>query len=407
MNFNYIQELTNKIKNEINIIDVINLLGIEHNNKICRCFNINKHKNKDSHYSLSIDTNKNLFYCFSCGIKGDIIELYKLYYNTDYINAVLSLSKAFNLNSNVINTISKQIKSNNKYNKFFNNNINENEFLNYYDFEMFDERAGIMEFEGNLKKEIAEKEALKIILNLRKETNVKILNDLINFVLDENNKSEVLEYLYNYRKINIDVIENNNLCITNKSKELYKFLLNKFSIQDLAGAGLINAKGNFIINDYYRLIIPYFKNNKVEYLRVRYYDKNKNDKPKLNFPKYLGLRNDILNLNTVKRFYNFDILEKLKLYDELYIFEGEIDTLSGLTLGLNSIGILGINAIPEIKEIINTLNYKIVLCFDSDTAGAVGINKWINLYNDFNKSVSFIDLPKNFKDVSEFLMSNE
>lgn len=72
-------------------------LGLKFKNNKCLCF-----LHSESNPSMSFDTKKKKFKCFSCGQNYDIFNHYQEYYNKSFIEAVKSIVNDFNLNIEVI-----------------------------------------------------------------------------------------------------------------------------------------------------------------------------------------------------------------------------------------------------------------------------------------------------------------
>ena len=135
-------------------------------------------------------------------------------------------------------------------------------------------------------------------------------------------------------------------------------------------------------------------------MRGRYFDGNGSTKS--DSMKYIGLRNDGLNVNTPKRFFNADILNEMLPGEKLYIVEGEFDTVAMSSLGYNAVGIPGAGNIPAPGKFMWFTNFKIVLCMDNDEAGTGLRDRLTNIFlNKLNKEISTIELPT--KDVNEFI----
>jgi len=90
------KELIDKVKKEVDILDLANRLGssVNNQNKI-KCYNFRSHKNGDSHPSLSLDRSRNRFKCFSCGESGSVIDLFMGYKGLDFNIAVSQLAEMY------------------------------------------------------------------------------------------------------------------------------------------------------------------------------------------------------------------------------------------------------------------------------------------------------------------------
>ncbi len=72
-------------------------LGLKFKNNKCLCF-----KHSESNPSMSYDSKKKKFKCFSCGQSYDIFNHYQQYYNLSFLEALKSIVSDFNLNIDVI-----------------------------------------------------------------------------------------------------------------------------------------------------------------------------------------------------------------------------------------------------------------------------------------------------------------
>ena len=71
-------------------------LGLKFKNNKCLCF-----KHSESNPSMSYDTKKKKFKCFSCGASYDIFNHYQEYYNKSFLEAVKSIISDFNINIDI------------------------------------------------------------------------------------------------------------------------------------------------------------------------------------------------------------------------------------------------------------------------------------------------------------------
>ena len=72
-------------------------LGLKFKNNKCLCF-----LHGENNPSMSFDTKKKKFKCFSCGQSYDIFNHYQQYYNLSFLEALKSIVRDFNLNIDVI-----------------------------------------------------------------------------------------------------------------------------------------------------------------------------------------------------------------------------------------------------------------------------------------------------------------
>ncbi len=72
-------------------------LGLKFKNNKCLCF-----LHSESNPSMSFDSKKKKFKCFSCGQNYDVFNHYQQYYNLSFLEALKSIVRDFNLNIDVI-----------------------------------------------------------------------------------------------------------------------------------------------------------------------------------------------------------------------------------------------------------------------------------------------------------------
>ncbi len=63
------------VKQNTNIIDIAQKLGLEVRGNKCRCFHPENHANGDRTPSLSFSSARGVFKCFGCGVGGDVFSL--------------------------------------------------------------------------------------------------------------------------------------------------------------------------------------------------------------------------------------------------------------------------------------------------------------------------------------------
>lgn len=258
--------------------------------------------------------------------------------------------------------------------------------------EFFEERAAIIEFEGKLTKIEAELKAYSLIKQKRIEVQINIFEQLYNFCNKKINP-QVLEYLTGKeRGLKENTIKYFRIFSINNLKETIEFLKDNFTNDELLISGLF-TQDNFFIFTYHTIIIPYIEQDKINYLRGRYFYKNSHKSNK--HGKYISLFNFSQNLIS-KRFYNFDLLEKINPYQNIVISEGEFDCMILNQSGINSIGIPGVTNFPE-KLVHKLDSFNVHLCFDNDDAGQLAVN---NIAKHFDIPIKLIKIKK-LKDITE------
>jgi len=83
------------------------------------------------------------------------------------------------------------------------------------------------------------------------------------------------------------------------------------------------------------------------------------------------------------------------------ITEGSLDTMWLNQQGFSSVALLGATISKRQVELANALpTQELVLCLDNDEAGRIGLNKAMTCLSQ-NFMVSYIKIPKEFKDVQD------
>lgn len=372
--------------------------------------------------SLRIDFAKNVYYDFAVNRGGSVIDFYADYHNTDIGTAIKELAMMFGIEEEVqevkrdtfVNI--QELSFNEWVDKLAYNEMSECE--RYY----YDERLGFTGFDFNKKFVLTEdmkklfasmhNQAFRLVQLQRILNNSKIFNELYDYC-----KLRPCINAYNYlvkvRKLPLDVLDKFKVFTIANYFEVNNHLRKMFSIKDLQRSGLFSEKGNLIFASH-RIIIPYLNNNDIVYLRGRYFDAECKLDGDL---KYLGLKNDKVDVNSPKRFFNFDVIKGMLDFEKLYITEGEFDTIALKTLGFNAIAVPGSGNIPRIELFARIKKFNIVICVDDDEAGKGLLTgeytdkngelrkrrEWLlDSLEKVGASVSIKELPT--KDVNELLM---
>lgn len=94
-------------------------LGLKFKNNKCLCF-----KHSESNPSMSYDSKKKKFKCFSCAASYDIFNHYQEYYNKSFLEATKSIINDFNLNIDIIiNETDRKPKKSPTKHENYNKNI--------------------------------------------------------------------------------------------------------------------------------------------------------------------------------------------------------------------------------------------------------------------------------------------
>lgn len=410
------ESLIDKIKREVRITTLVDKLAIERGQKTAKGFFITSIYKDEKTPSCQINVNDDSFHCFATGNGGDVIQFYQDYYHTDTSTAVKELANIFgiatvHINNNSAESLSrsaKQIAVRDLIPRALLPALTEEEALEFT--KGFDAA-----YEKNLEIEVTEafktefnKTLDSILLPIKQtriEINKKIFAELHNYTTNlPASDKPFYEYLVNRRKLDIRKVMAFKLIFITDYFKVNNHMKKAFALSDLQRSGLFNKKddgaGNLIFYNH-RIVIPYLFKNEIVYLRGRYFDKDGSAAVPDKMSKYVGLANDGLNVNTARRFFNLDVINKMLPGEHLLIVEGELDAIAGECLGKNTIGIPGAQNIPAVEKFKKLLQYKITLCGDDDEAGSGMIKKLTEIFYNQNKAISIKHLSH--KDLNDLL----
>lgn len=332
--------------------------------------------------SLKIYFDDNSYYCFATSQGGDIIKFYKDYYNLEMSKAIDDLYRIAG-GSDVQRENIAQVKPVKDKTDVYSALTNEERMW-------FDEIAALTN----------EKVAVTEIKLHRLKNNTKIFTGLFNYC-QKYYAHSFHNYLMKDRMLNETTIQRFKLFYIENYFEVNQHLKKTFDLELLKASGLVNEKGNLIFAKH-RLIIPYIYNDQIVYLRGRYFDAG--DTNSGSGPKYIGLKNDALNVNTSKRLWNADVIGRMTKGDKLFITEGEFDAMILEQEGIFAAAIPGVGNIPSDKWFLKMVGLRVAVLTDNDEAGAA-------LRNILNNKLAMYGIETenyyllNYKDISEFAKS--
>jgi hypothetical protein len=284
-------------------------------------------------------------------------------------------------------------------------------------------------------------EAKRKIQQYRLEKNKEIFEELGNYSMRAENKCDkAFVYLEKHRMIPADSIAANYLFAFENYSKVNNHLKKEFDLERLQLSGLFNVKckqckrphplplslsrergikcecgsvesdGNLIFY-MHKIIIPYVYQARLVYLRGRYF--NSDQPTPWELPdgaeracKYIGLRDDLLRVNTTRRFYNLGVLKRMLPGERLYIVEGEFDciVMNSRRVGLDCIAIPGAGNIPDpgAFEKYGLDKYEIHIIPDNDSAGAKFVERLTEIFHGMDEPVVVHDIGS--KDVTEFVV---
>ncbi len=387
--------LIEEIKSQITIADLLNRLGIVINSAGF----INSIYKSEKSPSLKIYLKTNSYFCYATSKGGDIINFYADYYRLDKSTAIKELVNMYGITQQNKHREQPNFKAKSRPIPEVKPLQPKYTLLNDFEFELFNERAGILEYDANTDRQSAEKLAFENILNHRLEIQTKIYTAFYNY----SNSKGIDEVAYNYltgNKRGLTASTINEFCLfsIHSAKESIEFLKDTFSKDELLISGLFSRK--YFVFAKHRIVIPYIENDKIVYLRGRYFYNGSSTPEK--FGKYISLSNLSQTLSP-KRFFNVDVLDNINPLSEITISEGEYDTMILSQHGNNCLGISGVSNFPT-KQIALLKPYSVHLLFDNDKAGQIAAKKIRKEFERNDQSVKIIKL-KNYKDITEMYCS--
>jgi len=337
-----------EIKDRIDIVELAERLGLDvmHNRKQARCFNKNAHSHDDKTPSMSL--HDNLFKCFACGVKGSVIDLYMGIVGCDVKTALHDLEGMYEIGSNQTHN------------------------------------------HGQVYRSVASprSEPEKHIPTLLDKEIYKSFHELL-----QEPTGGILDYLRGpSRGLTEETIKRFQIGFLNDVVSVFEVLSIKYNPTNLLSSGLLKIEDGChkCMFTYYPLVIPYFNNGEIVYLKGRHLNEFK--------PKYMQLKGKDIPL------FNVDaIVEARKAQRELYICEGEFDTMMAVQNGYMAIGIIGANGLKE--EFVELFKgMRIVLAYDNDDTGQVAIAKDAEILARKGVMVRKVILPEGIKDLTEYFM---
>ncbi|PPR47218.1 MAG: DNA primase [Alphaproteobacteria bacterium MarineAlpha5_Bin9] len=305
------------------------------NDKWCLCL---FHKEKTP--SMKIDDEQGFYYCFGCGAKGDIFNIYTDLYNYNFSDAVSELAQ----------------------------------------------KTGIILNQNNQKKIKKDEKILKIL---------EVATKWFEENLSEKKSNNVSQYLKK-RNLSQSTIKNFRIGYSyNNKNSIFNFLKShSFSEADIIKSNLVKIDKNKKYRDYFykRLIFPIIDSkSRVIGFGGRSLD---NSNPKyLNSPEsnFFQKRYILYNLNVAKKY--------SRIKNNLLICEGYMDVISLYEKGIKSVvAPLGTSLTEQQLNILWKYCKKPTIMFDGDVAGVKASYKIALMslkYINSNKFLQFINLPTN------------
>lgn len=336
------KSIIDEIKSKNDIVDVIgSYINLNDKNKALCPFH------DDHSPSFSVQKDKQIYKCFSCGESGNVITFVQKYNGITFTEAIKMLADRVGIPLNVSTT--KKIDT--KYEKLYEINDTVNKYF----------KANLLSNEG---------------VNA-----IKYLED---------------------RKISKDIINEFNIGLSTSNK-LSNILSKKYSYDDLVKLDICKEINNRYYDTFQdRIIFPIIdENNNVIAFSGRKYtnaDLNNNTLPKYSNTK----ETDIFKKSEV--FYNINnALNEIKKKREIVITEGFMDTIRMSSIGYkNVVAIMGTAFTEKHLLKIKKWKCKVILNLDQDDAGVKGTIEAGEtlLKNNIDTEVIVFD---DYKDSDEFI----
>ncbi|MCI7559280.1 MAG: DNA primase [Clostridium sp.] len=336
------KSIIDEIKSKNDIVDVIgSYISLNDKNKALCPFH------DDHSPSFSVQKDKQIYKCFSCGESGNVITFVQKYNGITFTEAVKMLADRAGIPLNVSTTR----KINTKYEKLYEINDTVNKYF----------KANLLSNEG-----------IKAI---------KYLED---------------------RKISKDIINEFNIGLSTSNK-LSNILSKKYSYDELVKLDICkDINGRYYDTFQDRIIFPIIdeNNNVIAFSGRKYTNEDLNNNT---LPKYSNTKEtDIFKKSEV--FYNINnAINEIKKKREIVITEGFMDTIRMSSIGYkNVVAIMGTAFTEKHLLKIKKWKCKVILNLDQDDAGVKGTIEAGEtlLKNNIDTEVIVFD---DYKDSDEFI----
>ncbi len=291
--------------------------------------------------SFSVEPERKIYTCFSCGEKGNAITFKQKTENITFVEAVEDLALKANINLDF-----SSYKKENPNKKYYEIN---KDAENFY----------------------------KLFLTSTKQGTV------------------AKKYLYN-RGITDQIINDFNIGLSpNDYDVLYKTLSNKgILVSDLHDLGLVKQSKTQSFYDLFRerIIFPIIdeRGNTVGFSGRSYLETDKES------PKYINSPQTIIFTKS-KVLYNLNnAINEIKKNNRVVLFEGYLDVIAAYRANIKeSVASMGTSLTLEQVKIIKKYTNNVTICYDGDPAGIEATTRAIKLFENERIQVKIVLLPDN------------
>lgn len=339
----------NRLQNEIEIVSLAKQIGMQVRGTQARCYNSGFHKHGDRSYSLTFGSknHSNLYFCFTCGEKGNVVSLYQK------VNGLATWMDAA--------------------------------------------RELWHDYFGGITKGMTKKQAMvyrnpESKIENKSKVDLGQFSDIYTFLVRFCGppRGEFLEYLVGpTRRLETHTLAKFRVCAVTDWRATEHELRKEFGLDRLRAAGIFWRNSDQFIYRGKWVLVPFFQNGKIIFLQGRRLDGGK--------PKYLHLQGLSVPL------YNQDTI--IDEHSEIYVCEGVFDAMVMEQWHRPAVAVLGVNNFkPEHAESLKS--HQVVIAMDNDRAGEEGAGKISEMLQKIQaERVSLFKLPSGIKDLTEFYIS--
>lgn len=334
---------------EIPILSIADLLGFDVKHNKTYCFQ----GHDKATPSLSFTPDKNLWYCFGCGLGGSNIDLIMQVNNCSFKDAIswLDINSSSNRATQFKGTTSIPPR-----------------------------RASSINFKA--------KATIKDTHNYTPDSDVyewflnhcKLSDEGLKYLTSRGYKDKIIK--------RFKIVELNNIDI---ALDISK---RKWGLSRLMNCGLITKRKNTKYGSQYRLawwdraiLFPFYENGRITYIQGRRLYSND--------PKYIGLK------GIEKPMFNIDIINNATFGSKVYICEGVTDAISAAQLGFQAVGILGASSFKaewanEFKD------FDVLVVPDRDSGGEKFATSVKYAFKRIGKIINEVDVTPSL-DLTDYL----
>ena len=328
------QEKIDEVRSSVNIVDVIgehlSLTKSGRNYKAICPFHA------DTHPSLSISEEKQIFNCFVCGTGGNVFTFLQKHLGISYIEAVKEVANKGHVDLSEYQLDSAPIVHKNQ--ALYDLNKKAEEIYSYY----LHTKVGIPALDYLKNRDFTEEIIKAFNIGYAPSTNVLTSS---------------------FKQLNIEQI-------------------------DMFNSGLIIESSSPIDRFNNRIMFPIHNHNgEVVGFSGRIFNQD-NEAKYINSPESeIFIKGDIL-------YHYYLAKEAIRKNDSVYILEGFMDVIAMYKAGINNtVAIMGTALTKNHLNAIKRLTNNVVLCLDGDKAGQAAMNKYADMLNEAKFNTKICVLP--------------